>query len=93
MRLVNGPCVDASIEGRWFHAQSLEEETRWPAFTPRARALGSAPYSLPPPGRGPTGGALNIYSRTAAAFGAKEQELASVFATEASNILSDAGCK
>jgi anti-anti-sigma factor len=87
-----GPCVDASIEGRWFHAQSLEEETRWPAFTPRARALGiSAILSSPLRAEGQPVGALNIYSRTAAAFGAKEQELASVFATEASNILSDAG--
>jgi anti-anti-sigma factor len=87
-----GPCVDAAIEGRRFHAQSLEEETRWPAFTPRARALGiSAILSSPLLAEGQPVGALNIYSRTAAAFGAKEQELASVFATEASNILSDAG--
>ena len=35
-----GPCVDASTTGHWFHAESLESETRWPAFTPRARALG-----------------------------------------------------
>jgi hypothetical protein len=29
-----GPCVDASLKGRWFHAESLDTETRWPAFTP-----------------------------------------------------------
>lgn len=28
-----GPCVAASVEGRWFHAESLEDEARWPAFT------------------------------------------------------------
>jgi hypothetical protein len=36
-------------------------------------------------------GALNVYSRTAGAFAAKEQELASVLATHASVILSSAG--
>src|ERR1019366_2407692 len=25
-----GPCVDASVEGRWFHIESLNDETRWP---------------------------------------------------------------
>jgi len=32
-----GPCVDASVNGRWFHAESLDSETRWPAFTPRLK--------------------------------------------------------
>jgi anti-anti-sigma factor len=87
-----GPCVDASVEGRWFHAQSLEEETRWPAFTPRARALGiGAILSSPLLAEGRPMGALNIYSRSAFAFATKEQELAAVFAAEASNILSDVG--
>jgi anti-anti-sigma factor len=35
-----GPCVDASVAGHRFHARSLASETRWPEFTPRARALG-----------------------------------------------------
>lgn len=87
-----GPCVDASVAGRWFHAESLDEETRWPAFTPRAQALGiRAILSSPLLVDGRPTGALNIYSRTAAAFATKEQELAAVFAAEASNILSDAG--
>lgn len=87
-----GPCVDASIAGRWFHAESLDEETRWPAFTPKARALGiSAILSSPLLAGDRPVGALNIYSRTATAFAAKEQELAAVFATEASNILTHAG--
>jgi anti-anti-sigma factor len=87
-----GPCVDASIAGRWFHAESLDQETRWPAFTPKARALGiSAILSSPLLAGDRPVGALNIYSRTATAFAAKEQELAAVFATEASNILNHAG--
>jgi len=86
-----GPCVDASVEGRWFHAGSLEGETRWPAFTPRARALGiNAILSSPLLAPGGPVGALNIYSQTTAAFAPKDQELAAVFAAEASIILTDA---
>ncbi len=87
-----GPCIDASIAGRWFHAESLEAETRWPTFTPKARALGiSAILSSPLLARDHPVGALNIYSRTATAFAAQEQELAGVLATEASIVLTAAG--
>lgn len=48
-----GPCVDASRRGRWFHAESLETETRWPSFTPRPALLGSWP-SCRRPSRPPT---------------------------------------
>lgn len=86
-----GPCVDASVEGRWFHASSVATETRWPAFTPRARALGiNAILSSPLLTRDGPVGALNIYSRTAAAFTPADQSLASVFAAEASAILANA---
>ncbi|MHB1534574.1 MAG: anti-sigma factor antagonist [Acidimicrobiales bacterium] len=86
-----GPCVDASVEGRWFHAGSLATETRWPDFTPKAQALGikailSSPLLV---GDQPVG-ALNIYSRTAGAFAPEAQVLASVFATEASTVLTEA---
>lgn len=87
-----GPCVDASNEGRWFHVESLDEETRWPAFVPRAKELGiNAILSSPLLAEERPVGALNIYSRTPGAFAPKDQELASVFATEASIILADAG--
>jgi hypothetical protein len=87
-----GPCVDASVKGHWFHVESLDNELRWPAFTPRARKLGiNAILSTPLLARDQPVGALNIYSRTQAAFRPKDQELASVFATEASTILTDAG--
>jgi hypothetical protein len=36
-------------------------------------------------------GALNIYSNTERAFGPRQQELAALFASQASGILSDAG--
>ncbi len=87
-----GPCVDASVEGRWFHAESLHNETRWPDFVPKARALGiNSILSSPLMAHGVPVGALNIYSRATAAFAPKDQELASIFATEASTILGDAG--
>jgi anti-anti-sigma factor len=87
-----GPCVDATVAGRWFHAESLNEETRWPAFTPKARRLGiKAILSSPLVARDQPVGALNIYSRTPRAFAAKAQELAAVFAAEASNVLTVAG--
>ena len=80
-----GPYVDASLRGYWFHAESLENETRWPSFTPRARALGiKAILSSPLKAFEMPVGALNIYSRTASAFDVKAQETAEVFARKAS---------
>jgi len=87
-----GPCVDASVKRRWFHAQDLETETRWPAFTPLAQTLGiNAILPSPLIARDQPVGVLNIYSRTAVAFAQKDQELAAVFASEASTILTAAG--
>jgi anti-anti-sigma factor len=87
-----GPCVDASVEGRWFHAESLDQESRWPDFVPKAQALGiNSILSSPLLAHDVPVGALNIYSRTAAAFAREDQQLASTFAAEASTILSDAG--
>lgn len=87
-----GPCLDASVKGNRFYAESLGTETRWPAFTPRAQALGiSAILSSPLLAADRPVGALNMYSRTAMAFAPEAQELAAVFATEASSILTTAG--
>jgi anti-anti-sigma factor len=86
-----GPCVDASLKGHWFHAESLDTETRWPSFTPRARGLGiKAILSSPLKAFEQPVGALNIYSRTADTFEIKDQETAAIFAHKASVILSDA---
>jgi anti-anti-sigma factor len=86
-----GPCVDASMKGHWFHAESLDTETRWPSFTPQARGLGiKAILSSPLTAFSQPVGALNIYSRTAESFEVKDQESAARFARKASMILSDA---
>jgi anti-anti-sigma factor len=87
-----GPCVDASIEGRWFHVESLDAETRWPAFVPKAKTLGiNAILSNPLLAGDRPVGALNIYSNRSGAFRVKDQNLAAVFATEASTVLTNAG--
>ncbi len=87
-----GPCVDASIEGRRFLTESLDDEQRWPAFTPKARALGiRAILSSPLVAHSRPVGALNIYSLQRDAFGEDDQSLAMRFATEVSTILTDAG--
>jgi anti-anti-sigma factor len=86
-----GPCIDASTEGHWFHAESLARETRWPAFVPRARALGiEAILSSPLLVRESPVGALNIYSSTAGAFTIRDQEVAAAFSVEASRALRNA---
>jgi anti-anti-sigma factor len=87
-----GPCIDASVEGRRFYAESLHLETRWPSFTPRALTLGiNAILSSPLLVQDRSVGALNIYSRTASAFGPGDQDLAAIFASEASTVLTDVG--
>lgn len=87
-----GPCVDASEKGHWFHAESLDSETRWPSFTPRARQLGiKAILSSPLKSVDRPVGALNIYSLTAETFEEEDQELAAAVAAQASVILSAAG--
>jgi anti-anti-sigma factor len=86
-----GPCIDASVNGHWFHAESLDTESRWPSFTPRARDLGiKAILSSPLKAFEQPVGALNIYSRTADTFEVGDQEAAALFAQKASVILSDA---
>lgn len=83
-----GPCVSAAGEGHWFHVESLENETRWPAFIPRARERGiKSILSTPLRTRTRPAGALNLYSHTARAFTGPSLELASLFAARASDVL------
>lgn len=86
-----GPCISASSEGRSFHVESLGDERRWPRFTPKAVAQGiSSILSTPLLTPVQPVGALNIYSRTAHAFGTADQALASLLAAETSAIVADA---
>lgn len=89
-----GPCVDASVEGRRFHSASLDAETRWPSFIPTARMLGiSAIVSSPLFARNRPCGALNIYSRRAGAFVPENRALASLLARETSAVLTRVAAK
>jgi len=87
-----GPCLSAAAEGHSFHVESLTEETRWPRFIPRAIEDGIASILSTPlmVAKRPVG-ALNIYSNTERAFGPHDQELAALFAGQASGILAAAG--
>jgi anti-anti-sigma factor len=87
-----GPCLSATAEGHSFHVESLTEETRWPQFIPRAIDDGIASIlSTPLMVADSPVGALNIYSNTERAFGPHDQELAALFAGQASGILAAAG--
>ncbi|MEO7369925.1 MAG: anti-sigma factor antagonist, partial [Ilumatobacteraceae bacterium] len=87
-----GPCLSAAADGREFHIASLAAETRWPDFVPLAIEQGIASIlSTPLTTAGRRLGALNIYSNTEGAFGPVQEELASLFASQASGILADSG--
>jgi anti-anti-sigma factor len=87
-----GPCLSAAAQGHWFHIESLADETRWPAFVPLAMDEGIASIlSTPLMTADRPRGALNIYSNTDRAFAAHQQEVAALFASQASAILADAG--
>lgn len=84
-----GPCLAAAAEGLWFHSESLAEEGRWPDFVPLAVEAGMASIlSSPLVVAERSIGSLNIYSSTERSFGPAQQELAALFAEQASLILS-----
>lgn len=87
-----GPCLAAKADGRWFYIESLEEESRWPDFVPLALEQGiRSILSSPLMANDRPQGALNIYSSKLNAFGTTEQQLAELFADQASEILTTAG--
>jgi hypothetical protein len=83
-----GPCIDASVDGTTFYAESLSAETRWPMFVPRARSLGiNAIFSSALMAGDEPAGSLNLYSLHESAFTPYDQEVASIFAAETSRKL------
>lgn len=87
-----GPCISAAEAGCWFHSPSLAEESRWASFVPLAMAQGIESILSTPllAGAEPVG-ALNIYSNRPRVFGNRQEELAELFAAQASVIVEDAG--
>lgn len=86
-----GPCLTAAADGRTVDVPSLDGESRWPEFVPRARRGGIASI-LSSPLQSPSGpiGALNMYSKSVGAFGPDQRALAKLFAEQASGILAEA---
>ena len=86
-----GPCLAAKADARWYYIEELADETRWPNFVPLALAQGiHSILASPLMTRERAQGSLNIYSSTDEAFGTHEQELAALFAAQASEILTTA---
>ena len=83
-----GPCLDAATQGISFHITQLAGESRWPDFVPRASARGiQTILSTPLLAHDRPIGALNLYSRTGAAFAEHERDWAGKFAEQAALVL------
>jgi GAF domain-containing protein len=86
-----GPCLSAKADGHPYYIESLDAETRWPAFTPLALQQGiHSILSSPLLAADRSLGALNIYSTAQQAFDDRDQSLAELFATQASDVLTRA---
>lgn len=86
--LDEGPCLSAAKEHRRIHVPLMDEESRWPSFTARARERGiGSVLSTPLVLDEEILGALNIYASRPFAFGGDERATASAFAAQASAVL------
>jgi GAF domain-containing protein len=86
-----GPCLEAFTSGETRRIDSTENETRWPEFCASCVARGiHSTLSVPLNVDGETYGALNMYSRQKAAFGAAELRTATLFAAQAAIVLANA---
>ena len=89
--LDEGPCPDAIRSGEAQVVDSMREERRWPRLAPLVVHAGVfACLALPLSVDGRTLGALNLYSRTAAAFDQSHRRMATVFASDAAAVLANA---
>jgi len=86
-----GPCLDAFREGRVVSVPSMTDDGPYPAFRAAAWAHGvNSTLSLPLAAEHNSVGAMNLYSRSRAAFGPDECELAVTFASQAAIVLANA---
>jgi GAF domain-containing protein len=86
-----GPCISAATGGHRIYVDSVDAESRWPQFIPRAKQRGiNSILSMPLLTQGRPLGALNIYSSVAGAFAEPEQTLAALCAQQASDFLASA---
>lgn len=87
-----GPCLSAMREREVFASDDLAQEERWPSFSARAqRETGiTSMLSFRLFVAGDTLGALNLYSKSPAAFGAESRTIGVAFAAHAAVALSTA---
>jgi GAF domain-containing protein len=86
--LDNGPCLHAMRDGHMVRIDDTADKARWPGFERRAASHGiRSCLALPLRSEGRRIGALNLYARTASAFGAAEAQRAADFAENASGAL------
>jgi GAF domain-containing protein len=80
-----GPCLTAMRESTLVRVENSADDERWPDFMARAESLGiRSCLGLPLQVDGESLGALNLYSKRAAAFGATETRQAEIFVSQAS---------
>jgi len=87
--LDDGPCLHAMRGGHMVRIEDTADKARWPEFEARAASHGiRSCLALPLAGApGKPVGALNLYARSASAFGAAEARRAENFAQDASGAL------
>lgn len=86
-----GPCLQTVHDQHLHEVQEMANEGRWPRFCEHAAERGiHSSLSLPLAVRGQTLGALNLYSRTPAAFATADRETALLFASQAAVALANA---
>ncbi len=79
-----GPCLDAFRHGEVLVIDDTEKDERWPPFSEAAAARGiRGTLSLPLVVNHEGIGALNLYSRDAAAFDDSDVQVGTAFATQA----------
>lgn len=87
--LDEGPCLYAMRDGHMVRIKDTAEKAHWPEFEAQAARRGiRSCLALPLKAGGKPVGALNLYSRTASAFGIAEARRAENFAENASGALS-----
>jgi len=84
----DGPCLRAMRDGHVVCIDDTADKARWPEFEAQAAAAGvRSCLALPLTADGHSIGAINLYARTASAFGAAEARRAESFAENASGAL------
>ena len=89
-RCGEGPCLDAIGQGGSFYADELADDARWPSFGPEASAIGIRSALAVNLHTTELLGSLNMYGRTAGAFGVVDRANALLLASFAGLALASA---